>query len=866
MHFWCDATCQPGWEPRSSSMVRQPACPGRVVAVLGPTNTGKTHFAVERMLAHRSGHDRLPASPARPRDLRPDRGHQGPRRLRPDHRRGEGRRGGRGLSRLHGRGDADAARGGVPRRRRDPARRRPRARPRLHRPAAARPRQRGDHVPGLGHDPPDPAAAGARGRGDQPAALLDPLLRRRQQAAPPAAPQRGGRVLGRRGLQRWPRSSGARRAGRRWCWAPSRRARATPRSRCTRPARSSIWSPPTRSAWASTWTSPTSPSPSSPSSTAREHRRLRAPEMAQIAGRAGRHMANGTFGATNGCEPFEPREIEAIEGHSLRAAQGPALAQQRARLRRRRGAVRQPRPGAGAGLPGQGPRRDRPPQPDLPVAARRDPARPPPARSGCACCGRSARSRTSARPSPTRTCICWPRSIRHLTGRRGVLPNDWVGDMIAQLERFDGDIDALVSPDRPCPHLDLHVAPRELADGRRALAGAGARGRGPAVRRAARAADPALRRPADLRADALAARPRRARGRGRHDRRDRGRRPSGRPDRGAEPHHRRGRAGRRSAAARRPPPGGRRCRSCAAGRPSWSPRPTTRVDAGRRRQLVLAGCGRWPGCAGCDRAGAPAASSSWIRRSTPRRRTGSGAGWAAGSTAGSTGVWAPWRACARRRAATASTGAGAGHRLPPGRAAGRHAARRGRQPDPRTWRQADRRGAGTARGPVRPASCLRAGTAQAGRERGARAAAAHLPRPTASLPPPGRTVLRPPFPARERPCCRWGSRCSTALPSGSTSWSGSLPRSGPGRATAATFERAAHAWRRRPGFTRGELGALVEALGFRPAPAEAGVVGLHAGRPPARRRQRRSAAPADARARLDSPFAVLAGLRLAPRA
>ena len=34
---------------------------------------------------------------------------------------------------------------------------------------------------------------------------------------------------------------------------------------------------------------------------------------------------------------------------------------------------------------------------------------------------------------------------RHLTGRRGVLPNDWVGDMIAQLERIDGDIDALVS-------------------------------------------------------------------------------------------------------------------------------------------------------------------------------------------------------------------------------------------------------------------------------------------------------------------------------------------------------------------------------------------------------------------------------------
>ncbi|MCB1834379.1 MAG: hypothetical protein KDH19_13240, partial [Geminicoccaceae bacterium] len=28
---------------------------GRIVAVLGPTNTGKTHLAVERMLAHESG-------------------------------------------------------------------------------------------------------------------------------------------------------------------------------------------------------------------------------------------------------------------------------------------------------------------------------------------------------------------------------------------------------------------------------------------------------------------------------------------------------------------------------------------------------------------------------------------------------------------------------------------------------------------------------------------------------------------------------------------------------------------------------------------------------------------------------------------
>ena len=33
---------------------------GRITAVLGPTNTGKTHLAVERMLGHASGMIGLP--------------------------------------------------------------------------------------------------------------------------------------------------------------------------------------------------------------------------------------------------------------------------------------------------------------------------------------------------------------------------------------------------------------------------------------------------------------------------------------------------------------------------------------------------------------------------------------------------------------------------------------------------------------------------------------------------------------------------------------------------------------------------------------------------------------------------------------
>jgi ATP-dependent RNA helicase SUPV3L1/SUV3 len=175
-----------------------------------------------------------------------------------------------------------------------------------------------------------------------------------------------------------------------------------------------------------------------------EQRRLRAPEMAQIAGRAGRHMANGTFGAINGCEPFEPREIEAIEGHSF-----PPLKS----LRWRNSDL------DFADVESLSASLDRAPHLDCLVKvrdaidhrsliflSRRDEIR-------------------HAASSEERVRLLWQvcqipdfrktltdahlhllaTVYKHLTGRRGVLPNDWVGNMIAQLERFDGDIDALVS-------------------------------------------------------------------------------------------------------------------------------------------------------------------------------------------------------------------------------------------------------------------------------------------------------------------------------------------------------------------------------------------------------------------------------------
>ncbi len=46
-----------------------------------------------------------------------------------------------------------------------------------------------------------------------------------------------------------------------------------------------------------------------------QHRRLNPAEMGQIAGRAGRHRRDGTFGTTGRCPPFEEELIEALEDH-----------------------------------------------------------------------------------------------------------------------------------------------------------------------------------------------------------------------------------------------------------------------------------------------------------------------------------------------------------------------------------------------------------------------------------------------------------------------------------------------------------------------------------------------------------------------
>ncbi|MEJ2376424.1 MAG: helicase-related protein [Pseudolabrys sp.] len=48
-----------------------------------------------------------------------------------------------------------------------------------------------------------------------------------------------------------------------------------------------------------------------------QFRRLNPAELAQIAGRAGRATRDGTFGTTGRCDPFEPELVQALESHSF---------------------------------------------------------------------------------------------------------------------------------------------------------------------------------------------------------------------------------------------------------------------------------------------------------------------------------------------------------------------------------------------------------------------------------------------------------------------------------------------------------------------------------------------------------------------
>jgi ATP-dependent RNA helicase SUPV3L1/SUV3 len=175
----------------------------------------------------------------------------------------------------------------------------------------------------------------------------------------------------------------------------------------------------------------------------RELRRLHAHEVAQIAGRAGRHMANGSFGTTEGSEPLDERTVEAVEGHSfppLKAIRWRSAALDLASLEALKASLEAPPP---ADCLVQV--KDALDHRSLVLLARRPEV--------------AARA---DRPERVRLLwqVCQIPDFRKtlneahlhllatvfgfLTTGRGLLPTDWFAAMVARLDRVDGDIDTLV--------------------------------------------------------------------------------------------------------------------------------------------------------------------------------------------------------------------------------------------------------------------------------------------------------------------------------------------------------------------------------------------------------------------------------------
>ncbi len=172
-------------------------------------------------------------------------------------------------------------------------------------------------------------------------------------------------------------------------------------------------------------------------------RRLSPAEIAQIAGRAGRHMSDGTFGTTADLDELEPETVEAVENHRFDPLERLYWRSAKLDFRTARGllASLEARP-VTRGL-------TLAPEADDHLALR-------------------ALARLSdiegAADTPARVRLLWEvcqipdfrkvmsetharllaRIFRHLVGPEARIPVDWVADQVAQLDRTDGDIDALM--------------------------------------------------------------------------------------------------------------------------------------------------------------------------------------------------------------------------------------------------------------------------------------------------------------------------------------------------------------------------------------------------------------------------------------
>ncbi|MCJ2081333.1 helicase-related protein [Methylobacterium sp. J-090] len=172
-------------------------------------------------------------------------------------------------------------------------------------------------------------------------------------------------------------------------------------------------------------------------------RKLTPPEMGQIAGRAGRHLSDGTFGSTGRCAPFEPEMIEALETHDfepLRVLQWrnpdldfsslKALQESLDEHPRERGLTRAPM--------GED-------QSALEILMREDDIRdmastPANVKRLWDVCGVPDYRKVHPQTHADLVAQLFRFLMRGMAGR---IPNDWFAKHVAMIDRTDGDIDAL---------------------------------------------------------------------------------------------------------------------------------------------------------------------------------------------------------------------------------------------------------------------------------------------------------------------------------------------------------------------------------------------------------------------------------------
>jgi ATP-dependent RNA helicase SUPV3L1/SUV3 len=171
-------------------------------------------------------------------------------------------------------------------------------------------------------------------------------------------------------------------------------------------------------------------------------RRLAAAEIAQIAGRAGRGMRDGTFGTTAGCAPMDDELVDAVENHRFEPLEQIAWRNSDldfTHVDRLLDSLQAPPPG-----PGLVRGRDASDLETLAALAREDEVR------ALASGRRMVRTlwdacqipdfRKLADDSHARFCA---RVFGHIA-RDGHLPGDWLDGQVAALDRVEGDIDTLM--------------------------------------------------------------------------------------------------------------------------------------------------------------------------------------------------------------------------------------------------------------------------------------------------------------------------------------------------------------------------------------------------------------------------------------